>query len=305
MQRVIISGCSGFIGSALTRELIKQGVEVFGLSMHPEKMDTETMQSEYFHLIECSFDEYTRLSEMIKVREFDAFFHMAWEGYGKSTNDYHVQLKNVHSACEAAYAAAALGCKRFIFADSSHEYLTTVNSQGKKGLCSIYGVAKKSARKLCQTIAHNSCMDYIGVLFTNIYGYGDRSNRSTNVFLRKLKRGEDLDLVHGNNLYDWTYIDDCVGGILAAAKRGMADKVYYVGSRQLRPFAEIITEARNLTAPNAKLNFGRYQDNSYIDYSKINIYNLYEDTGYLPTVSFADGINKTVHWLEELDAQSQ
>lgn len=302
MKKVIISGCSGFIGSAIAMKLLEQGTEVYGLIAHPEKAERKMVESDLFHMIKCSFDDYDNLKDMIPAGEYDSFFHMAWEGYGKATNDYRVQIKNIYHTCEAAYAAASLGCKRFIFADSSHEYLTSVNENGEKGYCSIYGAAKKSAQQMCRVISHNAGMEYVGVLFTNIFGRGDRSSRSTNFFLRKLMHGEDLDLVEGNNLYDWTYIDDCVQGVLAAAQRGVAGKVYYVGSRQLRPFSEIIKQVRDIIAPNAKLNFGKYQDESYIDYTKINTYELYTDTGYLAKIPFSEGVKQCREWLNEIDA---
>lgn len=301
MEKVLISGCSGFIGGALTKNLLAQNTAVYGLAAHPEKVAPELLTHKKFHLITCPFNKYVHLADLVDERGFDAFLHMAWEGYGNATNDYRVQVNNVLHTCEAAYGAASLECKRFVLADSSHEFLTSVNDDGETGLCSIYGAAKYSSQRMCRVIAHNAGMQFIGVLFTNIFGEGDRSNRSANFFLRKLIQGEDLDLVPGTSLYDWTYIDDCVGGVLAAAEHGVPGKVYYVGSRQLRPFSEILTEVRDVVSPSSKLNFGRYPDNGYIDYSGMNIYELYNDTGYLPHTPFDIGIKKCVEWLNQID----
>lgn len=298
MRRVIVTGASGFIGQAVSRALINEGVEVFGLSFHLEKLG-DLRNHPMFHVIEAEFRDYKNLHEMIDETGFDAFFHFAWQGYGKSTNDYKVQIPNIQYACDAAYAAIALKCKRFVFADSSHEYLVRRGADNQLHECSIYGNAKRSARHMVKAILHNGNVEYIGVLFTNIFGEGDWSNRSTNTMLRRLINGQDLDLIKGDNLYDWTYIDDCVGGVIAAAEFGRSGTVYYVGSRQLRPFREIITDVRNIVRPEAKLNFGTYLDDSFIDYRKIDIYALYRDTGYLPSADFEESIRKTVNWIKE------
>ena len=246
MKKVIISGASGFIGQALAEALLADGVEVYGLCATPEKLG-ELKKNPHFHLIQIEFQEYEQLAQKVSERDFDVFFHFAWQGYGKATNDYRIQISNIKYTCDAAYG-----------------------------------------------------VEFVGVLFTNIFGVGDRSGRSTNTMLKQLMRGQDLDLIKGDHLYDWTYIDDCVGGIIAAAKRGRNYKVYYVGSRQLRPFREIITEVRDVVCPKSKLNFGMYQDNSWIDYQDIDIYALYNDTGYLPSAIFEDSIKKTVDWLRRI-----
>lgn len=297
MKRVIITGASGFIGQALTEALLDQGTEVYGVCAHPEKLG-EIKEHPLFHLVQLKFKEYGSLAEKIPAGVYDVFFHFAWQGYGKATNDYKVQIPNIQYTCDAASAAAELGCKRFVLADSSHEYLVGPDNSGSVGLCSVYGAAKASAQRFCRVLLHNTDTEYIGVLFTNVFGPGDRSSRSTNTLLRKLLSGKDLDLIPGERLYDWTYIDDCVGGVIAAARDGKAGRVYYVGSRYLKPFSEIITEVRDTVAPGAALNFGKYHDSTYIDYSHINTYALYNDTGYLPNADLREGIQKTARWLK-------
>jgi len=299
MKKVIISGAAGFIGQALAKTLLADGVEVYGLCATPEKLG-ELRSNPNFHLIQVEFQAYEQLAQKVTERDFDVFFHLAWQGYGKATNDYRVQLPNIKYACDAAYAAIELRCKRYVFADSSHEYLKSPDTSGIVRECSIYGTAKKAARQMSQVILHNGGVEFVGVLFTNIFGVGDHSNRSTNVMLRKLMSGQDLDLIKGENLYDWTYIDDCIGGVIAAAQLCKSHTIYYVGSRQLRPFYEIITEMRDAIRPAAKLNFGTYQDNTFIDYRDIDTYALYSDTGYLPSAIFKESIEKTADWLKKM-----
>ena len=56
-----------------------------------------------------------KVADALKRRGFDAFYHLAWEGtLGANRADYNMQLKNVAYAIEAAKAAAALQCKKFI-----------------------------------------------------------------------------------------------------------------------------------------------------------------------------------------------
>lgn len=290
---------SGFIGNALARELLSRGVDVYGLSSRPFCVG-DIRNDPHFHFIHADFQDYAHLAELIPCGNYDAFFHFAWAGMTSGRNDYLLQISNISPSYEAAAAAKKLACRRFVFANSSHEFLKERTKEAGKGNSSVYGAAKSAAKQMCQAALYGSQTKFIGVLFTNIFGIGDRSTRSTNTLIHKLLSGEHLDLTTGDELYDWTYIDDCVNGIIAAAELGESGQVYYVGSRQLRPFKEIITEVRDIISPQTELRFGAYYDNSYVDFSKIDIYALYRDTGYLPSCNFCESIIKTAEWVKSL-----
>lgn len=294
MRRAIVTGATGFIGKALTKALLGRGVEVWSVIRDGRKLDD--MKSKNLHIVEADFGQYTYLAGMIATRGFDAFFHLAWAGYEAAANDGRVQIDNVLYAYEAARAAAELGSKRFIFADSSYEYLMSRSADGEWGRCSVYGTAKHCAQQMCRMAAHNAGMEFIGVMFVNIFGVGDMSNRSTNTMLRKLLRDEDLDLVREERLYDWTYIDDCVEGIIAAAERGRSGKVYYVGSAPRR-FGEIMTDVCSALKKDVQLRFGAFQDNTEIDFDKIDMDALYQDTGFTCAADFDESIQRTAAWL--------
>lgn len=305
MKTAVVTGASGFIGKSLTNRLLTEGWEVYAVVRNKEKL-SGICQTGNLHIIEADFERYPQLPQLIGTKNPDVFFHMAWAGYGKATNDYSVQIQNVKYTCDAITAAADIGSRKFIFADSSHEYLKNHYNNDPTyppSFCSVYGAAKQSARQMCQIIAYNRGMSFNGVIFTNVFGVGDMSQRSANTIIKKLLSGEAVDLIKGEHLYDWTYVDDVVGGVLAAAQKGRPNQVYYVGSKTLRPFREIITEVRDILAPCVQLNFGKFDDTSYIDYSLINIFQLYEDTGYLPICDFRESVLKTAEWLKSLNAQ--
>ena len=48
-----------------------------------------------------------------------------------------------------------------------------------------------------------------------------------------------------------------------------------------------------------ELKFGEFKDDSFIDYSSININELYEDTDYLVNSNFKTDILKTIEWLKK------
>lgn len=303
MSKHIVTGASGFIGNALTRKLLANGDEVWAIVRSRDKISN--LDSENLHIIEADFTQYKQLSEMIAEKDFDCFFHFAWQGYGKFTNDFYTQIPNIIYACESAVAAYKLRCKKFVFADSSHEFLKRRDEQEQENFCSIYGAAKYAARRMCSAILQNGDTQFMGVLFTNVFGVGDHSNRSTNTMLKKLLAGEDLDLTPKDILYDWTYIDDGVAGVLAALKSDKRNKVYYIGNKNVRTLGEIMTDVKDAVAPLAKLRFGKYPDDAFVDYSLVDMEALYCDTGFECKADFKESIMKTVEWLKEQNGEQK
>lgn len=295
MKTAIVTGAGGFIGGALTAFLLDKGVKVYGVDISEKALERHAGR-EGFTPVAAAFEDYPTLHETV-FDEVDVFYHFAWQGYGKDTQNFDVQIKNVIGTEKACEAAGKIKCGKFVFACSSYEYQKN-QLNGKTGSCSVYGAAKVASKAFAEVISHRMGMQFCGAAFTNVYGVGDMSNRSTNTIIGKLLRGEDIDATTGGDLYDWSYIDDVVGGLYAVGEKGIDGKEYYVGSNRLRPFKDIITEVRDIVSPGSEIHFGALKDNAFVDYTNIDIYLLYRDTGYYPSSDFKESVIKTAEWLQ-------
>lgn len=146
-------------------------------------------------------------------------------------------------------------------------------------------------------------IEFNSVLFTNVFGVGDQSKRSANIIIGQLLSRKSINLISGEHLHDWIYIEDAINGILSVLEDGISGRNYYVGNRKLRTFRDIIIQVRDVLAPLAELNFGYYEDKAYIDYSQINLEQLYKDTGFECSANFSDSIRQTAKWLKEQIAE--
>ena len=121
MKKVIVTGASGFIGKALVKRLLKDNVEVWAIVRNKDKLSD--LENNRLKIIIANFEEYLDLERKITERDFDCFYHFAWDGCGYSSNDYDVQYKNIKYTCDALLLAVKLKCQKFFFPESSHEYL--------------------------------------------------------------------------------------------------------------------------------------------------------------------------------------
>ena len=295
MKKAVVTGASGFIGRALTERLLAEGWTVYAVVRDAQAL--AGLDGDLRPTV-CDFAHYDRMAEQVG-ENVDCFLHFAWTGVsGDMSRSITTQTENVMAAAEAMKQAKQLGARKFLFAGSSYQY--RMEPSGDVYLPkNLYGAAKAAAERLLWASALADGMAFNTVLFTNVFGVGDRSNRSTNAMLKKLLAGEPLKLISGEHLHDWTYIDDAVGGVMAVLEKGLPGKEYYVGSREPETFRDIVTRVRDAICPEAELCFGEYKDDAYIDYTKIDLDALYRDTGFACTADFEESIRKTARWLAQ------
>lgn len=304
MKSAIVTGANGFIGKALVRHLLQQGVEVYAVVRNREKMDDFVACSK-LHIIEAEFADYLNLAEKIRETKQDVFYHLAWEGvFGAPFKDYRLQLDNARYTCDAMMSAVDLKCEKFVLVGTVNElevkkYLET-DECSPRFTC-IYATAKLASGMICKTLASNHGLDFNEALLAMVYGEGDQSEMLPKVLVKSFLGGVRPKLVEGNDLYDWIYIDDVVNGLRAIGEKGKRFKTYYVGHKELKKFRQIVEEVRDTLSPDMQLVFGEFPDNSMIDYSKIDLGALEQDTGFAPSTNFSDNIRKTAAWVKTLN----
>lgn len=302
MGKYIVTGAGGFIGNALCNYLLNNGHLVYGIDIAMSDNLKELLKNESFKFIEAGFDDYKDLNSKINDKKIDAFFHFAWAGvFGDAFKDYSLQLNNTRAACDAIMAAKSIGVKRFVFAATNNEIDAkrfTYMDDFKPRFTNIYATAKLSAELICKTLAYNYGIEYSAGMICMAYGEGNRSKMLANVLIESLNNGISPKLIEGNNLYDMIYIQDIVRAFYAIATKGKNMKTYYVGHRKLKTFKEWVTIFRDVIAPNVILKFGEFKDDLNMDYSKIDLDALFNDTGFECSYPLIKSIVNTASWLK-------
>ena len=303
MIKVVVTGATGFIGKYLCLELLNKGITVYGIGRN-EAILNELEENKRFKGIRLDFNSYNKMTDIIKDRGFDCFFHLANYGVnGPDKENYNIQLKNTIIACQMVDAAYTLGCKRYVFAGSVDEFETgnSPDAVFKEPTHSqIYGVAKYSAEQIGKTLAKKHNIEYVSVLLALTYGEGNNTNILPNVIIKKSMSHQKIDLIEGNNTFDMIYITDAIEGIVTVAEKGKSMESYYVGHQQLRTFKEIVEEINQILGNNCILDFGKYKDHGVgIDYSSIDRSKLFRDTGYICQAELKESILDTYAWIKE------
>lgn len=301
MNKVIITGADGFVGSNTVEYFLSQGMEVLALDMGPEPR--RLVSNDKLTYMQCDISNVQVMKEKVKANYYDTFIHFAWAGSaGAARIDYNLQMQNALNTVECLKAAKELGCERFVCAGSIMEYEVeaAIHSQGSRpGMGYIYGMGKHIAHCMCKSVAVEIGIDLLWPMITNAYGVGELSPRFVNTTLRKVINQEPLQFTAATQNYDFVYVTDVAKAFYLIAKNGRPFCEYMIGSGNAKPLKEFILEMQQELAPDAEPIFGDVPfTGTNMPLATFDATDTEKDCGFKAEVSFAEGTRKTLEWLK-------
>lgn len=290
MQTVLISGGTGFIGSALARRLAGSA-RVIVLSREPAE---GRVSQEAFHGA---------------VAESDLVFNLAGTSGAVASNRDPAESLASSSAWQLGFLAACADSPkrpRVVFASSRLVY----GKPEKLPVAESHPIHPDSfyaAHKLCvehyhRIFAQRGGMSYTICRISNPYGLDLGAHPSQEYgFLNRMVRwaveGSPLKIFGaGTQLRDYIFIDDLVDALLLCAKEEAArNEVFNIGSGE---GTSIVEAAREISAQSGAPVEHMEWPKGYIDVETGDFFNditkAQERLGFVPRVSFAEGIARTI-----------
>lgn len=261
--KVIVTGATGFIGTALCRELLQNGHEVIAVirpdSKRKGKLYLEEEQGANCRILELSLDNLASLSEM--VEKADVFYHLAWNGAaGAEREDFDIQYTNIGYTAAAVRAATQCGCKKFIGAGSQAEY-GVVSGMAKEEETlprpfMMYGAAKLAACHMGRLVAKREQISFVWPRIYSIYGVGENAGTLVSYVIDTLKKGGVPELSPCENRWNFMHITDCAEALRILGERKETEGIYHVASEDTRLLKEFVEEIRDIVSPGSALRFG-------------------------------------------------
>ncbi len=257
-MRVLITGSSGQIGTNLALRLQARGHTVFGIDKRANPWTDafpyllQDLAAPYRDFVggigsvtypKC--DVVVHLAANAKVHELVEFPHRAIE---------NIQLTfNVLEYCRANDVPLIFSSSREVYGDI-HRYITEETEADFSYTESPYSASKISGEALIYSYARCYGLRYLVFRFSNVYGRYDcdidRMERVIPLFIQRLSNGQPVTVYGGDKVLDFTYVDDCVSGIIRGIERLLSGKVmnetinlaYGKGNTLVR-MAELVADA--------------------------------------------------------------
>lgn len=307
-MRVVVTGATSFIGAAAIRQLLQAGHEVCAV-VRPMSRNLENLQNhipegcrDRAEVLELDMREVKRAGERI-FRPADAWLHTCWEGAGSDNRTLRdVQQANVTSSLEAVRAAAAAGCKSFLFTGSQAEYGICHERITENTPCrpvSEYGKAKADFACQAESLCRSLGMKYVHARIFSVYGPGDHPWSLVQSCLRTWCQGGEMRLGECTQWWNFLYIEDAAAALAALLTAGHSG-YYNVAGRDTRILREFVEEMYALCGARGSCSYGQRPQNAEGAADLLpDITKICAETGWEPETPFAEGIYECLHCLPE------
>ncbi len=304
MQRVVVTGATGFIGFHLIKTLACNGREVYAVcregSLHCDRLKGISGVK----IIFCNLENIDTLPQIIGDVDFDVFFHMAWENAsGRKRADYGVQVNNIAWSLGVVSAAEKLNCKKIVSVGTVCEnQCDYIKLQDKFLSASYYLSAKKTTHEMMRYACLEKNIPFVWLTFYHPIGAYNKTDQLMANTILKLYRNEATKFGSCNQLFDVIAVEDLARAICLTGQYNLKEDTYFIGSGKPRRLKDYLSEVRDIVAPNIKLGFGEYDDNhlpmrkEWLTDSKFN-----EETGFCPEVNFKESVRRTFEYVKTIE----
>lgn len=311
-MKALITGAAGFIGSHLSRRLLKDGWELAGLDNFDDFYDpavkranvADCLQSGRFELVEGDIRDADCVGSILAAGGIDIIVHLAAKAGVRPSieNPADYTDVNVNGTGVLLEAARKYEIKKFIFGSSSSVYgnnekVPFSEADNVDNPISPYAATKKGGELLCHTYSHLFGIDVTCLRLFTVYGPGQRPDLAIHKFCKLIESGQPIPVFGDGSLErDFTYIDDIVDGLVSAMERCNGYRIYNLGNSSPIRLDVLIKKIETALGKKAVMNHLPEQPGdvrrTYADISRAQA-----ELGFEPKTNLDDGLASFVQWL--------
>lgn len=300
-KKVMITGATSFIGTALIRQLIKDGsYKIVAVVAVDSTRKGNVCKSEKVEIIESDLEDIDQIS-LGSIGSLDSILHVGWSGrFTNPRYNLEGQMQNVKYLEKVITLADRLGCKRVL----------GIGSQAECGCVSVpisettpdhpetaYAAAKCRAYDKGMELCARYGIEFFWPRLLSAYGPGDKIHTMIMICLDAAIHKKKVEFTKCEQIWDYIYVDDVADALLRIVNRGTPGVKYPIASGKGKKLVDYVFDIADIAeAPFLLEGIGKraYADNQVMHLVG-DIERLYFDTGFVPKVSFREGIVKTIH----------
>ncbi len=299
MTRLLVTGADGFIGRRVARLALERGLDVVTLARSEAPAREHAIDTER---LVCDLRNRDALSTLLRGRAFDHVFnaagsivHANYQEGGSAVFESHFDgTRNLVDCLDRDVLQS------FVTLGSSDEYgdhEAPQHESMRERPISPYALAKTAATHLLQTLARTENFPAVILRLFLVYGPGQKRDRFLPFLIDGCLGGGSVPVSAGEQVRDFTYIDDVVECVFAAMSRDAArGELVNIGSGtgvRLREMMQLVHDKIGT----GKLEFGA------VPYRPGENMTLVADVararrvlGWRAMTSLSDGLDRTIDW---------
>ncbi len=263
------------------------------------------LPAEGLHWHTADLTDYRSLERAVLASRPEVVFNLAAYGTTFDQRDRDLALAvNVGGSLNLWRALEATRC-RLVHTGSCGEYGQIRGQVTEDVACQptwFYPATKNASVVLLSTLGRQTGREVVTLRPFGPYGAADDPGRVLPHVIISLLNGDDVKVTAGEQLRDYSHVDDHVRAFLLAGVVPLRQTgaIYNIGSGEIVTLRKLIETVANAVASDAvkRVEFGA------VDYRDGEIWEMCcdisaarRDLGYEPRVSLEDGIRRTVEWF--------
>ena len=313
MQKVLITGGTGFLGSHIAKRIVDD-VESITIITTSIRQNTSfkllNINSDKINLVKGDVRDFDFLRLLFSEYEFDGIFHLAaLSEVRKCQNDAKLAFDvNVGGTVNILECARLYGNAKFIAVSSSDKaygkgqlpYL----EDGLLNGTATYEVSKSATDLISRSYYFNYDLPVVVTRCSNLYGGGDMNfSRVIPNNIRKILNDEQPVIWKGSEvaIREFLYIDDAVDAYLTLTDNIEITKgsAYNIGSGEKVTIGKLIETILDEMKSDLTIDYVEKDipeiTHQYLDSDKIK-----NDTGWEAQICLSVGLERTINKYEEI-----
>jgi UDP-glucose 4-epimerase len=331
-KKWLITGGCGFIGRALIKELLIDGMadairivdnlsagtrdDLAGITSFFET-DVRALQpiipTKMVQLVQSDVRDLDTALRASKGA--DVIVHLAANtGVLPSIRDPQTDMQvNVTGTFNYLEAARRNAAGLFIFASSGAPIGNATPPIHEEMAChpiSPYGASKLAGEAYCSAYHGSFGLKAVSLRFSNVYGPLSGHKKSVVAkFIKEALQGKTWIINgDGSQTRDFLYVDDLVNAILLAVENGRGGEIYQIATQKETPIIEMARILKQIlketTGIDTKIRNSAPLTGD-VPRSYANIVKAKNQLGWLPRTDLQSGLQKTIHWfVKEYDRRA-
>ncbi|MBW4710809.1 dTDP-glucose 4,6-dehydratase [Roseobacter sp. YSTF-M11] len=321
-MKLLVTGGAGFIGSAVVRQAIARGYRIINLDALTYAACLENVASVADHpgyaFEQADIRDRAALDRIFAAHKPDAVMHLAAESHVDRSIDgpgdfIETNITGTYQLLEAA--------RRFWTAQGRPEdfrfhHISTdevFGSLGETGQFtettpydprSPYSASKAASDHLVRAWHETYGLPIVMTNCSNNYGPYHFPEKLIPVVILNALAGKDIPVYgKGENVRDWLYVEDHADALLTVLEKGEIGRSYNIGGENearnidiVRMICRILEEKRPKNSPyEDQVRFVTDRPGHDLRYA-IDPTRIATELGWRPSVTLAEGLEKTVQW---------
>jgi len=313
MERVLVTGGAGYVGSGLLRELLAQGYSVTCIDnlMFGGESLLDIWHNDNFTFIKCDINDWVEFNSILTNNRFDAVIHLA-AIVGDPACKLHSDLANKTNWDSTKWLidkCKDTGVTKFIFASTCSNYgkmddpESYVDEDSKLAPVSLYAELKvKFEQYLLNGIEKSDEFFPTSLRFSTVYGLSPRMrfDLTVNEFTKDLALGREL-VIFGEQFWrPYCHVKDFANAfitVLRSPSQKVAYNVFNVGDTSENYTKQMLIDEIKKVLPESKIKYVVKNDDPR-DY-RVNSDKIKRELGFEITMRVPDGIKEVKRMVQE------